>query len=498
MRRLTRAEYARTVGDLFGFALPPEVSFVEDEDAGFFRNDAAALTTSPVLVEQYLAASETLAARAAAPAALARLLPCASSASDACAQELIAGFGKRAWRRPLAKDEIDHMTRVFQGGKAMGGFAGGVELVLRTFLLSPAFVFRMETGVPIEGRADLLRPSSWEMASRLSYLFWGTMPDAALFAAAQQDALRTPAQVAAQATRLLSSERAREPVAEFFDQWLSLAKVDDIDKDKAVFPSWSSSLVPLMRQEVNAFVADAVFGAEGTVGAFYTTPRSFMNKALAGFYGVGGPAGTAFQPVALDPAKRGGLLTLGGLLAALAETNATSPILRGAFVRQHLLCEVLPPPPPGVDNTPPPPSKTTTTRERFKQHSSDPACAGCHRLLDPVGFGLERFDGVSLLRDTENGKPIDDAGEVAGHPIGAFRGALELGRKLAASPEAAGCIARQWLTFALGGKADDGNGAAVARALPAGPGRFKDLLLAVAQSPGFLFIARSDANGGAP
>jgi hypothetical protein len=498
MRRLTQDEYAATIQDLLGMPLPPNLSFVPDEEAGFFRNDAAALTTSPVLIEQYLTAGEALAAQALVPTALARLLPCAASQSDACASQFIAAFGKRAWRRPLDAGEIDALTARFRQGKASGGFAGGIELVLRSLLLSPAFIFRIEIGVAAEDRPGWLRPSSFEMASRLSYLLWNSMPDAVLLDAADRDALRTRAQIAAQAARMIALERARAPVARFFDQWLALREVDQIDKDKAVYPAWNPELVALFRQELNAFLDDAVFRADGTVAGLFASARSFMNRTLATFYGTPGPTGAAFQAVALDGNKRAGLLSLGGLMARLAETNDTSPILRGAFVRQRVLCQPLPPPPSGVDNSPPRPSKVATTRDRYRQHSADPTCASCHRLIDPIGFGFEHFDGIGLWRDSDNGRPIDDAGEVTDHPLGAFKGVSDLARKLAVSPDATACLARQALTFALGRPIGDGDGAAGAvldRAFPAGKGRLKDLLLAITDTDPFLFIPRDTGAG---
>jgi hypothetical protein len=316
------------------------------------------------------------------------------------------------------------------------------------------------------------------------------MPDATLFQAAQKGELVTAAQVRAQAERLLADPRAREAVAHIVRQWLSLEQMDDMDKITAVFPDWNPALGPSMRKEVEAFVADAFWGTPGTLAALYTGTRTFISADLAKLYGVGAPAGTALAPTQLDPTRRSGLLTLVGVLAANAANDQTSPTLRGAFVRTRVLCGELPPPPPDVNNQRPPRSAVATTRERVNQHAADPSCAGCHVLIDPIGFGLERYDAIGKYRDTENGKPVDDSGEVAGTSIGKFTGAIELGTKIAASAEAARCLGEQLFRAALGRAAGPDDAAtldAIGRVVaePA-PAALKRSLLAVLASDAFL------------
>jgi hypothetical protein len=445
LRRLTNREYLATLRDLLAIQLPP-LELLPEERVDGFDNNAAALTVSPVLAEQYLMAAESAARLAGAN--LAAVAPCATAATDACAAEIAGTLGKRAWRRPLSPDEVATLVRLYQSGKGQGGFRAGVELVIRALLFSPNFLFRVEVGVPAEGRPGLLRPTSWEMATRLSYFLWGTMPDGVLFDTAEKDALRTAAQVRAQAERMLQDRRARGATASFLEQWLDLDQIGKEAKDEKVFPKLTAPMAPLLRKEADAFLEHAVW--QGDVRSLFTASESFLNAKLAAYYGVAGPRGETLERAPLDAPRRAGVVTLGGVLSMLAGPEQTAPTLRGLFVREKLLCERMPPPPPTVNNNRPPPVRTSTTRERIAQHAKDPSCAGCHQLIDPIGFGLEKFDGAGLYRETDGGKPIDDAGEVVGHEIGRFRGAAELGQKLAASRSTGACLARQWFRFGTG------------------------------------------------
>jgi hypothetical protein len=313
------------------------------------------------------------------------------------------------------------------------------------------------------------------------------MPDEPLFAAAAADALRAPAEVRGQAERLLGQARARPQARAFLDQWLGLDDIDDVMKDSRVFPRFGSAVPALLREEAEAFGEQAIFDAGG-LRALYAGGHAAMNQTLAGFYGVMGPRGAAFEPVTLDAQQRAGLLTLAGVMALHAGPDQTSPTLRGKFVRERMLCESLPDPPNNVNNTRPAPVATTTARQRVSAHAADPSCAACHRLLDPVGFGLEGFDGAGLYRTSEAGRAIDASGEVADNPIGRFTGAAELGRKLADSPQAARCFAASLVRFAAGRRtlaADATSIDAVARAAGAG-GDLRGAWLALVQSDAFL------------
>jgi hypothetical protein len=373
-------------------------------------------------------------------------------------------------------------------------------MTLRQILIAPSFLYRIEAGEPVPGSPGATRPTSWEMASRLSYFLWGTMPDAALADAASRNALSSAMAVRQQAERMLADPRAKTTLANVLRQWLALEEVDHMDKISTAFPDWKATLPPLMRREVDAFLDNAFWGPDGNMAALYTGTQSFINQDLAKLYGASA-TGAAFQPVQLDATRRSGLLTLVGILGANAGNDATSPTLRGAFVRARVLCGNLPPPPPSVNNQRPPPTPTTTARQRVNQHAADPSCSGCHALIDPIGFGFEKYDGIGKYRETEAGKPVDDSGEVIASSIGRFQGALELTRKVAQSPEASRCVSQVLYRAALGRIESEADGAALdaLAASLAGPGigTLRGLLAGVTQTDGFLYLTKP-ANGGRP
>lgn len=450
---MTRTEYNNTVRELLGDNSAPAKDFAADvEDPFGFTNNAEVNTVSTLLVEQYMKAAEELAERAAAN--LGTILSCdpAVAGEDACAAEFVATFGQRAWRRPLTGEEKTRLLGIFTAGRAEGGFSEGVELVIATLLQSPNFLYRVEVGVPAEGegKEGLLRPTDWEMASRLSYLLWASMPDAELFAAAEAGQLRTAEQVLAQARRMIVDPRARAMVADFHAQWYKLAEIDALDKDPDIYPDFSPAVAGLMRKEVEIFLDRAVW-EEGDLKALFTATHTYLNKELADFYGISGPTGSSFVRVELDPTKASGLLTKPGLLAVLAKTNQSSPVHRGKFVREKLLCQLMPPPPPQIDIQPPALDPDLTTRERFSQHREDPLCAGCHVLMDPIGLGFEHYDGTGRWREDENGLVIDSSGELTETDInGAFDGVPELAHKLADSDMVRECMVKNWFKFAYG------------------------------------------------
>jgi hypothetical protein len=450
IRRMTRVEYNNTIRDLLGDETRPADTFAPEEEALGFNNNAYALGVTQLLAEQYMVASEEISERATGD--MAALLPCDPAGNeDACAAEFIAWFGQRAFRRPLAADEQGAFVALYTWGRTEYDFATGIQLVIQKALQSPHFLYRVEFGgTPLAEDERVAPLTSWEMASRLSFFLWGSMPDDELFAAAEADALSTPEEIEAQARRMLDDPRAHATVAEFHAQWLQLGRVATLEKDPAIFPTWEPALGPLFLQETHAFLDDVFWS--GDLDALFTSSHSYMNGQLAAYYGVTGPAGADFERVELDPTQRAGFLTHASILAANAKHNQTSPVHRGKFVREQLLCQMLPPPPDDIEIVPPDLDPDLTTRERFREHSENAYCAGCHRLMDPIGFGFEKYDGAGLWRNEENGMPIDDTGEiVASEDLdGEFAGVTDLGQKLAGSDEVRGCVTRQWFRFAYG------------------------------------------------
>ena len=503
IRRLTRADYDNTVRDLLGDTTRPATAFPLEEEQYGFTNNAYVLTVSLLLAEQYEQAAEDLST--AAVQDLATLLPCdpAMVGEDECAKSFIAAFGKRAYRRPLADEEAARTFAFYASMKAPYGFVTAIRLVIKGLLQSPDFLYRVELGMPSPDEAGAVALSQHEIASRLSYLLWNSMPDDELFALADAGQLSTAAEIAAQARRMLEDDKARPALTNFHRQWLQLGQVDSLEKDPTLYPSFNPAVRSLMRSETERFLEGVVLEGDALLETLLRADYSYMNKELADFYGIEGPTGVELEKVSLDPTKFSGLLTQASVLAVHAKSNQSSPVKRGYFVRQRLYCQTPPPPPNDVDNTPPEVDPEATTREKFAQHTSDPTCAGCHVLMDPIGFGFERYDGVGLWRETDHGLPIDDSGEIllTKADNGVFHGVVELGERLAGSAEVRACLVTQWFRFAHGRaetKDDRCTMDSLGESFEASGGDIRELLVALTQTDAFLYRSAIGGEGDAP
>ncbi|MCA9538113.1 MAG: DUF1592 domain-containing protein [Myxococcales bacterium] len=504
LRRLTRVEYDNTVSQLLSDTSRPARAFPPDEEAGGFDNQAAAQSVSPLLAENYLNAAETLAARTAErrlPTLAGCPAPSDAATCEASVRVFIQSFGLRAWRRPLAADEIQECLDLFDQGAALGegdfDARAGFELMLAAMLQSPHFLYRVEFGdgeqVP-DAAPDVTALTDYEIATRLSYFFWNTMPDEGLFEAAARGELHTAEQIEAQARRLLATPRAREAVKTFHRQWLGLDEIEHIKafgKNPEIYPDYDETLLPLLQEEAERFIEHVIFDGEGTMSALFTAPYSMMNRRLAEWYGVSGPEGDDFEEVDLDPAIYSGFLSQAGLLALHSKPDRSSPIHRGLFVRKRLLCQI-PPPPPDIVPEAPLVDETQTTRQQFAQHKTDPLCAGCHRMIDEIGFGFESFDGLGRYRETEWGLPIDDTGNMfeTVDIDGPFDGVVGLGERLAGSEQVRDCVVRQWFRFGQGRveTVDDACTLATLRSTFEDSGRdIRELLVTLPQTDAFRY-----------
>jgi hypothetical protein len=491
VRRMTRAEYNNTVRDLLGDTTSPAQGFSLEEEALGFNNNAANLVTSAALAEKYMLAAEGIAQRATAPGANRIGCDPVALGNEACAKQFIDTFGKRAFRRPLTPEESTMLFAQYTAGLVDGDFTNGIQMVIETALQSPPFLYRIEFGVAAAG-ATSVRLTDWETASRLSYLLWGSMPDQTLFTAAEQGKLTTPEDIQAQARRMLEDPKAHDAVSNFHEQWLDYGRIANVGKDALAYPEWSAEIGPLMFEETRRFLDEAVFGVGAGLSYLLTSPNTFLNPRLAMFYGVAAPSSSDFGLVTLDATQRAGLLTLGSLLTINAHSNQTSPVHRGKLVRELLLCDTIPPPPADVMIKAPEPDPNSTTRQRFAQHSADPACGGCHKLMDPIGFGFENYDGMGRYRTLENGMAIDATGElVATADVdGTFSGVVGLAGKLASSADVRSCYATQWFRFAYGrgeAAADTCSLAKLNSQFESSGGNIKELLVALTQTDAFLY-----------
>ena len=503
IRRVNRLEYNNTVHDLLGDTSAPADNFPAEEVSLGFDNNAQALSVSPVLAEQYLDAAESL-ATTAVNSSWAALVPCAptttdAGAVDACGQAFIKSFGQRAYRRPLDADDVAALTAAFDAGKATD-VVTGVRLVIEAALQSPRFLYRVELGGAPPAGATVVQLDDWEMASRLSYLLWHSMPDDTLFAAAAAGKLSAPAEIEAQVQRMVADPKARGMVADYHSQWLRVGEISGVEKDPGIFPAFTPAIAQLMQQETEQFLDFVTWDGPGDLASILTAPFTFVNGPLAQYYGMTGISGSAFVKTPLDGTHRAGVLGQGGLLSLLAKANQTSPVHRGKFVREQLLCMQLPPPPADLMIKPPELSSTLTTRQRFTQHSIDPACTPCHHLMDPIGLGFEDFDGAGAFRALENGQPIDDSGEVEDSDVeGTFHGVGELASRLASSAEVRTCVATRWFRYGYGRgetSADSCSLSAIQSQFAAGGYKIRDLLIALTRTDAFRYRPVTPPAGG--
>ncbi len=492
LRRLTRFEYNNTVRDLLGVTSRPADAFNLDGTAYGFDNIADLQAVARLQAEQFATAASELTSQALPT--LSKILPCdpAKVGEAVCAKEFIKTFGRRAFRRPPTGEESDRLAKVYETGRAGAEFKDGIGAVLEVILQAPAFLYKTEVGTSIVGTPGVAALTSWELASRLSYLLWGTMPDDDLFRAAEAGQLVTSAQLTAQAGRMIADPRARDLLRNFYRQWMSLDRLSTIGKEKSLYPTYSTELSGLWRRELESFFDFVVDQGDGALKSILTSSFTFADAKLATFYGAKAPVGSGFQRIELDPVQRGGgILSRAGVLGRLAKPNQSSPVHRGVFVRENLLCQELPSPPANAVIKPPELNPKLTTRERFSQHSEDPPCSGCHRLIDPVGLGFENYDAIGQWRATENGKTVDSSGNLFDADVsGPFTGATELGGKLADSGEVRGCYALAWFRFAHGRTATDEDACSLqglARQVEATGGNVKGLLVSLTGTDAFRF-----------
>jgi hypothetical protein len=461
LRRLTREEYNNTVRDLLADTSRPADAFPPDEAVGGFESNNLAPITTP-LVERYMDAAEALAVRAVGH--VDALAPCpAGQPHEECARRFIDTFGRRAFRRPLEESESAALFAVYAEKQRRSDYAGGIQLVLEAMLQSPQFLYRVE---PADGPGPKTRPlTGYEVATRLSYFIWASTPDQRLLDEAAAGKLSAPADVESAARRLLADPRAVDGIKSFHRQWLGLSELETASKDGLLAAAFTPQLKEAMVEETLRFSTDAVLAGGDTVTMLLTSNTSFVNAPLAAVYGVPAPA-SSFARVELPRAQRSGVLTQASVMTVLAAAEQTSPILRGKFVRERLLCQPIPAPPAGVIITPPKFDPKVTTKERFIQHRRDPTCAGCHELMDPVGFTFEHYDAIGRWRAVDGAFPVDAVGDLSGtdDADGKFDGAIELGARLAKSQQVRRCIATQWFRFALGRPERDADAGSLAAA----------------------------------
>lgn len=499
IHRLNRAEYDNTVRDLLGTSLRPSADFPDDDVSHGFDNIASVLTLSPVHIELYATAARRVIADALRPESGSRsaLLGCEPSSAadpqeiDACLEEVIGSFLPRAWRRPVTEEEIARLhsfgVQVVEDGDT---FEVAVSLMMEAALASPNFVFRVEhhAGLSPDEIAAGAVPwlDDYALASRLSYFLWSSMPDDELFAAAADGRLQDGEEIERQVRRMLADPRSEALVENFAGQWLFLRNIDRAAPDVWSYPEFDDELRASMREEMELFFATFI-SEDRSMLELLTADDSFVDPVLAAHYGLEEFDGEGFERVYFAGVPRGGLLGQAGILMALSYPTRTSPVRRGKFILGQLLCQEPPPPPPGVEGLPETEDiEGLSLRERMELHRTDPTCASCHATMDPLGFGLENYDGVGRWRDSYGEEPVDAVGLL---PDGReFDGGLELSALIADDPAFPRCISQTLFTYANGRPielADREAVLAVGAAFEASDYRFADLAAAIATSVPF-------------
>jgi hypothetical protein len=413
------------------------------------------------------------------------------AAQEQCAGQLIDTLGMKAYRRPVTADERTRLVGTFRSARAFLDFKASVSTMLETMLMSPQFLYRIESGTPVDGNPGVLKVDPWGLASRLSYFLWGSMPDDALLNAAKGGQLVTAADVRREAERMYNDKQTRSVVKHFTRYWLELTNVDQQGKDATLFPDYKAAIGTLMRTQTETFAEHLYFDGGGTLNTLLTAPYTYMNQTLAKFMGVTGPTSDAFERVELDPTKHAGVLTEPAFLSYNATVDKTHPILRSVFVMRKLLCNPVGAPPPGVVNGTDSAGPDANQRQRLMAHRTNPTCAACHDFIDPMGLTFENFDAVGRWRDSEKSGPIDPSGAITRSDVdGPVANAIELSKKLATSAQVAQCVAVNWFSYANGrGQVMDDTCSVVrlTEALTKSGGDLRELVLAQTQTDAFLY-----------
>lgn len=469
-RRLTDAQLRNAARDLFGVDPGPGV-FPPSVRGKDFRTFASANPVSGPDAEQLMLAAETVAELVDVDALL------GGCATDACAHDWVLEAAERAYRRPLTQKEQQIATRFVDAGLSVDE---GVRMSIMLLLQSPQFLY-LDAVPEDSGVLD-----DHAIAARLAFFLTDTLPDETLREAAAAGELHTREQVAAQAARLVQDPRALRAVENFHDDWLDGYRMDGAERDASYYPHFSEATLASMQAEMDLMVTEVLWGGEATFANLMFSQTTWVDSELAAIYDLPDP-GPGWHRVELGP-ERPGVLTRAGFLTGHAYTASSSPVQRGAFVLQEMLCEELVPPQDVNMDLPPESEEAETIRERLAQHAADPACASCHDRMDPIGFAFENFDAVGSWRDDwESGIPVDATGSLA-DPAGDFDGAAEMLGSVATSERAMRCYAQRWYEYGQGRPVDDADLcslSAVQARFEASGGDIRALMVDIAVSDAF-------------
>jgi Protein of unknown function (DUF1592)/Protein of unknown function (DUF1588)/Protein of unknown function (DUF1585)/Protein of unknown function (DUF1587)/Protein of unknown function (DUF1595)/Planctomycete cytochrome C len=489
IRRLNRVEYNNTIRDLVGIQFQPANDFPADDVGYGFDNIGDVLSLSPLLLEKYLAAAEKVADLAFQnPQARKRILfrELKGKNKTAAVRAIVENFARRAYRRPVKDEEVARLVKFVDLVEKNGdGTVKGIQLAVQAVLVSPHFLFRVEQDRRLrKGMASVYPINQCELASRLSYFLWSSMPDEELFRLAGSFQLR--AKLEAQVKRMLADPKAEALTKNFAGQWLQIRNLQSMTPDPGTFPGFDEELRAAMLKETELFF-DAIVKEDRSILDFIDSDFTFVNERLARHYGIPGVKGNSFRRVQLT-GERGGLLTQASILTVTSNPTRTSPVKRGKWILDNILNTPPPPPPPDVPELEEQKGEIKgSLRQRMEQHRAKAICASCHQRMDPLGFGFENFDGIGAWRTREGKFAIEPSGTL---PSGqTFKGPKELRVVLKQKEEEfRRCLAEKMLTYALGRGLEYYDKCAVndiAEAVKRNDYRFSSLVLAIVKSDPF-------------
>lgn len=459
-RRLTEVQYQQSIEDIFGAGIRIPGRFEPPlRSEGLLAVGDSKVVVTPSGFEQYELRARAISAQVLAADRRKTVVPCdppsSNSFDEACASRFLSHYGQLLYRRPIEDDELRSVLSVARAATQQAGdFYQGLQFGLSRLLVSPNFLFRVETAAAAPGIGAAGRLDDYALATRISFLLWNAPPDAALLGAAASGELGQISGLEKQVDRLIASPRFELGIRAFFSDMLGYEQFDGLSKDPAIFPKYTSQLSKDAQEQSLRTIVDLLVTRKGDYRELFTTKRTFLNRNLGALYHVqvGNEAFGGWMPYsfsASDP--RAGILTLAAfLLQDPTHEGRSSPTIRGKTVRELFLCQKIPPPPGNVDfklvqDTHNPLYKTA--RERLTAHRDNPTCAGCHSITDPIGLGMENYDAIGEYRIRENGALIDASGTFEGKP---YRDVMELEQILHDSPRVPSCLAERAYEYGVG------------------------------------------------
>jgi hypothetical protein len=444
--------------------------------------------------EQYFALAASIAAQALSDRQAAAIVPCKAAnpagADDACARQFVAKYGELLLRRPLTEPEVAVRVRTASAGASQAGdFNAGLRLALTSLLVAPEFLFRIETAEPDPAQPGQYRLDAYTKASRLSFLFWDTAPDAELLEAARTGAIHSESGVNQQLARLIASPRYEQGARAFFTDMLQLDGIENLVKDPSIYPKFNQSVADGAKEQTLRTTIDLLIRQKRDYRDLFTSNETFINRPLASVYKVPfSSSGDWAAYTFADSSERSGILTQVSFLSLFSHPGTSSPTKRGIKIYEIFRCEPTPNPPADVDFSKVKDSTQGTVRGRLLDHMSNSGCTVCHRRSDPPGLALEHFDGLGQLRTMENGSPIDVSADIRGTKI---VGAQGLGNFLHNDPKVPACLVRDVYAYGVGRRIDDREEdylADQAKIFASHGYRVPDLMVQIAASPEFFKV----------